>query len=77
MDALIARLAWLLEDLANAEVEHAGVIAAVAETHRKGAVNLVHNYTRLRKHDLRALQNDLMDIGVTSLSTSEADACSG
>jgi len=28
----------------------------------RGAVNLVH-YTRLRRHDLRELQNDLLDIG--------------
>jgi hypothetical protein len=35
-------------------------------------VNLVH-YTGLRQHDLRELQNDLMDIGATSLATTEAD----
>ena len=70
--ALIARLDRLLEDFVTAEVEHAEVIGAVAEQHRRGAVNLVH-YTRLRQHDLRELQNDLMDIGATSLATTEAD----
>jgi len=72
LNALIARLDRLLEDLGTAETEHAEVIGAVAEQHRRGAVNLVH-YTRLRQHDLRELQNDLMDIGATSLATTEAD----
>jgi pyruvate kinase len=72
LNALIARLDGLLEDLATAETEHAVVIGAVADQHRRGAVNLVH-YTRLRQHDLRELQNDLMDIGATSLATTEAD----
>jgi pyruvate kinase len=72
LDALIARLDRMLEDLGTAETEHAEVIGAVAEQHRRGAVNLVH-YTRLRQHDLRELQNDLMDIGATSLATTEAD----
>jgi pyruvate kinase len=71
LDALITRLDALLEDLVMAEAEHADVIAAVAPQHHRGAVNLVH-YTRLRQHDLRALQNDLMDIGATSLATTEA-----
>ena len=71
LDALITRLDTLLEDLVLAEAEHADDIAAVAAQHHRGAVNLVH-YTRLRQHDLRELQNDLMDIGATSLATTEA-----
>jgi pyruvate kinase len=71
LDALIARLDTLLEDFVRAEAEHAQVISDVAEEHRRGAENLVH-YTTLRQHDLRELQNDLMDIGVTSLATTEA-----
>jgi pyruvate kinase len=71
LDALIARLDALLGDLMRAQVEHVDVIGAVAEAHRRGALNLVH-YTRLRQHDLRELQNDLMDIGATSLSSTEA-----
>jgi len=71
LDALITRLEMLLEDLVLAEAEHADVIGAVAPQHHRGAVNLVH-YTRLRQHDLRELQNDLMDIGATSLATTEA-----
>jgi pyruvate kinase len=71
LDALISRLDVLLEDLEKAEAEHADVIDAVAQEHRRGAVNLVH-YTTLRQHDMRELQNDLMDIGATSLATTEA-----
>ena len=71
LDALVARLDTLLGDLLRAEAEHADVIGAVAGQHRRGAVNLVH-YTRLRQHDLRELQNDLMDIGATSLASTEA-----
>jgi len=72
LDTLITGLDTLLADLAQAGREHCGVIDAVAEVHRRGAVNLVH-YATLRRHDRRELQNDLMDIGVTSLSTSEAN----
>jgi pyruvate kinase len=72
LDRLLSELDGLLADLDTAEVEHAEVIDAVADVHRRGAVNLVH-YSELRRHDRRELQNDLMDLGVTSLATSEAD----
>lgn len=71
LGVLIARLDTLLEEFARAEAEHAVVLDAVANEHRRGAENLVH-YTTLRQHDLRELQNDLMDLGVTSLATTEA-----
>jgi len=72
LDALIVALDTLLQDLARAETAHAELIGAVAQGHREGAVNLVH-YTELRRHDRRELQNDLMDMGVTSLATTEAN----
>ena len=72
LDMLIARLDTLLDDLTDAEAERAPAIAAVAPAHREGAVNLVH-YTTLRRRDRRELQNDLMDIGATSLATAEAN----
>jgi pyruvate kinase len=71
LDMLIARLDALSEDLTRAEAEHAEAIAGVDGVHRRGAVNLV-DYTTLRHHDRRDLQNDLMDNGATSLSTTEA-----
>jgi pyruvate kinase len=72
LELLIAELDGLLADLASTEAEHAWAIDAVAEGHRRGAVNLVH-YTLLRQHDRRELQNDLMDLGATSLATTEAN----
>lgn len=71
LDMLIARLDALLAELSRAEADHADVIAAAAPEHHRGAVNVVH-YTTLRQQDLRDLQNDLMDIGATSLATTEA-----
>jgi pyruvate kinase len=72
LDSLIAELDALFDELEGAQAEHADVLAAVAPQHRRGAVNLVH-YAALRRHDRRELQNDLMDIGVTSLATTEAN----
>ena len=71
LDQLIGELDNLLADLDTAETEHVASIDAVAEGHRRGAVNLVH-YTLLRQHDRRELQKDLMDLGATSLATTEA-----
>ena len=72
LEALGAEIDALLADLDRAEADRASEIAAVAPEHRDGAVNLVH-YTTLRQRDLRELQNDLLDIGATSLATTEAD----
>jgi pyruvate kinase len=72
LEVLAAQLDGLLADLDDAEAERAGAIAAVAPEHRLGAANLIH-YTALRKRDLRELQNDLLDLGATSLATTEAD----
>ena len=72
LDALLASLDSVLADMADAETGSAEVVADVNAAHREGAVNLVR-YTALRRHDRRELQNDLMDIGVTSLATTEAD----
>jgi hypothetical protein len=71
LDQLIAALDFVREDLAAAEAEHADAVDAVAPSHRRGAVNLVR-YRTLQRHDRRELQNELMDIGATSLSTTEA-----
>lgn len=71
LDLLIAELDGLLADLDASADEHARAIDAVAEGHRRGAVNLVH-YAVLRQRDRRPLQNDLMDLGATSLATTEA-----
>jgi pyruvate kinase len=67
-----SRLDALLAALDGAEVEHAADIAAVAEVHRAGALNLVH-FTTMRQLDLRELQADLMDMGITSQAGAGAD----
>ena len=72
LDVLIARLDGIEADLQAALVAHRREIEAVAPEHRAGATNLVH-YTALRKQDVRDLQNDLMDLGATSLATVEAN----
>ena len=72
MDGLASQLDGLLEALDAAEVEHTGDIEAVAPCHRAGALNLVH-FAALRQHDIRALQDELTELGVTSLATTEAN----
>jgi pyruvate kinase len=69
---LAAHVEQLLVDIERAEREAAEQIAACHPGNRAGAINLVH-YTELRRHDLRELQGDLMDIGVSSLATTEAN----
>ena len=72
LDALIERLDAILADLQSATLTYKSEIDAVCPQHREGAINLVH-YAALRKVDLRDLQNDLMDLGATSLATAEAN----
>jgi pyruvate kinase len=66
------RLDSLLAALDQAEIDHAGDIAAVEEVHRPGALNLVH-FTTMRQLDLRELQGDLMDVGITSSAATGAN----
>ena len=72
LEELAAQLDLLLQDLDQSQAEHEAAIAAVAGEHRAGAMNLVH-YTALRQRDIRELQHDLLDIGATSLATTEPD----
>ncbi len=69
---LAAQVEQLLADIERAERDAAEQIAACHPGNRAGATNLVH-YTELRRHDVRELQGDLMDIGVSSLATTEAN----
>jgi pyruvate kinase len=70
--ALADQVDSLLGDIEGAERAAADQIAACHPGNRAGAINLVH-YAELRSHDLRDLQGDLMDIGVSSLATTEAN----
>ena len=72
IDRLTTRLDALLDELAAAQMSNSAVIDGVSPDHRAGAANLV-NYTALRSHDRRDLQTDLLEVGATSLATTESD----
>ena len=56
----------LLAELVDGRAEQAADIDAVRPTHRGGARNLV-DYASLRRHDIRDLQDRLLDAGVSPL----------
>jgi pyruvate kinase len=64
-----------MQDLRRAaldlEVQHAEAIAATAPGLRASARNLVH-YVAIRSYDIRALQADLAELGLSSLGRLEA-----
>lgn len=70
---LIPILQALRDDLLRAETEATGEIAAVVRGQRVSARNLVH-YLALRRHDLRRLQLQLAELGLSSLGRCEAHA---
>lgn len=58
----------LIDEMDDAALVHADEVAAVSGLHRRGALNLIH-FTAMRSLDLRSLQDDLTNMGVTSLAT--------
>ncbi|MBB1029997.1 pyruvate kinase, partial [Dietzia sp. SLG310A2-38A2] len=69
---LTRELDSILGDLAPGRAERAADMEQVAPTHRGGALNLV-DYATLRRHDLRDLQDRLLDVGVSPLVGCEDD----
>ncbi len=70
LNRLTANLVALRDDLhAAVEAQHAR-IAAVHPLHRESAVNLIH-YVELRRHDIRAMQEELAGLGLCSLGRAE------
>lgn len=61
----------LIEGAQAAEQAYAAAIDAVRPEHRVSATNLVH-YVWLRGHDVRELQAELADLGLSSLGRLEA-----
>jgi pyruvate kinase len=61
----------LERDLVDLETAMREAIARVPEARRESARNLVH-YVALRQHDLRRLQHDLAQLGLSSLGRSES-----
>jgi pyruvate kinase len=68
--ALLDRVDSLLTTLVAAATEHEAEIGRVHPSHRESARNLVH-YLALRRIDLRRLQMDLVELGLSSLGRSE------
>ncbi|WP_326539564.1 pyruvate kinase [Pseudorhodoferax sp.] len=74
--ALDAELRQIDGALRQAEAAAAPVLAGVDPKQYAGARNLVH-YLALRQRDLRALQDRLAGLGLSSLGRSEADVLTG
>jgi pyruvate kinase len=70
-------LARQLEELRRSalalEAEHVATLAAIPAERRPSGRNLLH-YLALRQHDIRALQSDLAELGLSSLGRLEAHA---
>jgi pyruvate kinase len=69
--ATIDELSALRADLVALPAHLSDSLRAVHPNHAAGATNLVH-YVRLRRHDVRALQDRLAWIGVSSLGRAES-----
>jgi pyruvate kinase len=69
--ATIDELSALRADLVELPVSLRDILQAVHPAHAAGAMNLVH-YISLRRHDLRALQDRLAWVGVSSLGRAES-----
>lgn len=66
-------IAALDERLRAFEASHAAVLEAIVPERQLSARNLVH-YLALRSEDIRDLQNELSELGLSSLGRSEAHA---
>lgn len=68
---LLREVIALRQTLREAEHRHRASIDAVHPSNRPSARNLIH-YVTLRSHDLRPLQDQLSELGLSSLGRSEA-----
>jgi pyruvate kinase len=66
----VTELEGLREEMRSRRVEHARTFERVHTSHRQSAANLV-DYVTLRSHDVRALQDSLAELGLSSLGRSE------
>ena len=71
----IESLTKLKNEVLAAELEFAGELAHVVPERRSSAINLVH-YIAVRRHDLRPLQDDLHELGLSSLGSAESHVLS-
>ena len=70
---LYGTLLTLHDEMLKTEADAAAELKGTARAQRASARNLVH-YLALRKHDLRSLQRDLAELGLSSLGRCEAHA---
>jgi pyruvate kinase len=75
-DQVASELVQLEHELLQLESEMRLAIEAVPSTHRESVKNLVH-YVALRQRDLRALQAELAQRGLSSLGRSESCVMGG
>jgi pyruvate kinase len=73
IDALIREVGALRDSALALEREHAAALAVLPEERRASARNLLH-YLAVRQHDLRELQEDLAELGLSSLGRLEPHA---
>jgi len=72
IDAIVGALLSLRTDLVAAPGDAKPLLDAVHENYRESARNLLH-YLALRRHDLRALQLSLAQLGLSSLGRAESN----
>ena len=70
-ESLLANLKKLSHELVSTEQEFDKNIKKVHVQHVEAAINLVH-YLGLRRQDLRKLQTELANVGLSSLGRSES-----
>jgi len=73
---LVSELQQLEREMRALEAEMSEPLAAVPDSHRESARNLVH-YVALRQRDLRQLQAALAERGLSSLGRSESSVLGG
>lgn len=71
LEGLIDQVEQLRADMITAETANARQLARVHPQNRASARNLIH-YVALRRHDLRELQEELSQVGLSSLGRMEA-----
>jgi pyruvate kinase len=71
LDGLTKALSAIRAEMARAAADLDGALSDLPADRRRSATNLVH-YLTLRRHDLRALQDDLAALGLSSLGRAES-----
>lgn len=68
---LIRRLGDMREEMLRFAEKCPGALSEADPLYEKSAENLIH-YLALRRHDLRTLQSELAELGLSSLGRSES-----